>query len=340
MEIDREITCIEIKIIQKMGEKMGPLFFMATREATKQITELFDFMWPTVASLWNMRWQVDGYRAVKPDATEQELHNRFIYGSEIQSISFKKSFVEQQWSYQRHIFSKILLTNIFTIHESWIHDVLTVLNANNRTNRGNLQFPTDTTDPDPNKHQGLWVGINNLCSNESLMLKNAYYQPLKQHRKNTVQNIDNLMKCYRYFKEIRNCLTHNGGKADQKLIDAYNEFNQVATPANLGMNEVPMHYSFSVGEEVRVDMRGVVGFCEVVLRIIVTCDCELSRSQAAESEYTNVWRIFVERGRTLKQDANGRVRQLERYSTKMGLPVPQQTNEIEAFTLNNGLVFQ
>jgi hypothetical protein len=321
-------------------EQMGQLFFMATREATKQITELFDFIWPTAASLWNMRWQVDGYRAVKPDATEEELHNRFIFGSEVQSISFRKSFVQQQWPYQRQIFSKILLTNIFTIHESWIHDILTVFNANTKENQKNLQFPTNVSHPNPNKHFGFLIGLNTLCSHESLMLKNAYYQPLQQHRKNSLQSIENLLKCYRYFKEIRNCLAHNGGKVDQKLIDAYNVFNQVATPANLGMYEVPIHHAFSLGEEVRLDMRGVVGFCEVVLRIIVTCDCELSRSQTAEVEYINLWRTFVERGRTLKQDVQSRVKQLERYSTKMRLPIPQQTNEIEAFALQNGLVFQ
>lgn len=319
---------------------MGQLFFVATRNATKQITELFDFMWPTVASLWNMRWQVDGYRAVKPDVTEQELYNRFIFGSEVKSMSFKKSFVQQQWDYQRHIFSKILLTNIFVIHESWILEILTTLNADIGNNRKHLQFPTDLTDPNPNRHNGIWVVINNLCASESLMLKNAYYTGLKRHRKNTLQNLDNLMMCYRYFKEIRNSLAHNGGKVGQRLIDAYNSFNLVATTADLGMNEVPHHYPFVLGEEVKVDMRGVVGFCEVVLRIIVTCDAELSRSLSAEIEYTNLWRSYVERGRTLKTDPQGRERQLKRYSSKKGLPIPQQTNEIEHFALNNGLVFQ
>jgi hypothetical protein len=34
------------------------LFFRSSRAAYQQVAELFDFVWPTAAALWNLRWQV------------------------------------------------------------------------------------------------------------------------------------------------------------------------------------------------------------------------------------------------------------------------------------------
>src|SRR4051794_1493616 len=34
------------------------LFFKYSRSTFGQISELFDFIWPTAAALWNLRWQV------------------------------------------------------------------------------------------------------------------------------------------------------------------------------------------------------------------------------------------------------------------------------------------
>jgi hypothetical protein len=40
---------------------MAHYFFPSTESATDQITELFGFVWPTAAALWNLRWQVKGF---------------------------------------------------------------------------------------------------------------------------------------------------------------------------------------------------------------------------------------------------------------------------------------
>jgi hypothetical protein len=48
---------------------MAYYFFPATRFAASQITDLFDFVWPTAAALWNLRWQVAGFLKEAPAST-------------------------------------------------------------------------------------------------------------------------------------------------------------------------------------------------------------------------------------------------------------------------------
>ena len=58
-------------------------FFPETNIAEKQISELFSFVWAAAPALWNLRWQVDGFLRAAPDASEKEITDRFILGSDI-----------------------------------------------------------------------------------------------------------------------------------------------------------------------------------------------------------------------------------------------------------------
>ncbi len=132
---------------------------------------------------------------------------------------------------------------------------------------------------------------------------------------------------------------HNGGKINQRLIDAYNEFSIVADVTNLGVNEVPVHHpltSNDIGQSVKIDLRGIVGFCDIIIKIISTCDVEFSTSQKAERIFIEKWK---EKGRTLKTDSVQRAKQIERYVKKLDLPVPSTTQEIENFLLSHRLVY-
>jgi hypothetical protein len=95
----------------------APLFFRSSRSAFKQVTELFDFVWPTATALWNLRWQVAGFVSVRSDATSEELAKRFTEGSGIHGANIKKACLEMNWDQQQSQFAKFLLTDLFAIYE-------------------------------------------------------------------------------------------------------------------------------------------------------------------------------------------------------------------------------
>ena len=53
---------------------MKPLFFSASNDVISQITDLYDFVWPTASAIWNLRWQVKGFvNEVGVDVNDQKI---------------------------------------------------------------------------------------------------------------------------------------------------------------------------------------------------------------------------------------------------------------------------
>jgi hypothetical protein len=91
---------------------------------------------------------------------------------------------------------------------------------------------------------------------------------------------------------MRNALSHNGGRATPELVAAYGQFLPVASAAALGVREVPAHTPPILGDPIGLDLRGVYGFSDVVLRIIATYDADLSdRAWALSDLASRIGRI-------------------------------------------------
>jgi hypothetical protein len=93
---------------------VGLFVHKCARDAHERITRLWDFMSPTVVAMWNLRWHVQGFLQVKPDATQDELKQRFALGSEIRG-RLRRASVEIRWEDRKARFSYILLTNSIAI---------------------------------------------------------------------------------------------------------------------------------------------------------------------------------------------------------------------------------
>jgi hypothetical protein len=263
---------------------MNP-FFNSTNSALSQITKLYDFVWPTASAMWNFRWQIKGFitEVGEENLTEQDLLNRFDFGSRIHGVNLKKAFIEHSWENQQEEFAKFLLVYLFSIYESWISEIQQAFGINNNVAKS-LQFSTQY-DNNHNPIRGVFWGINQLNNNQSIIMHDAFYNTLTGYRKYSRTHLDNLLLCYRFFKESRNAISHNGGIADQKLIDAHQAFTQIAKPTDLGIKEVPLHCVPVLGRPILLNLRGVVGLSDVIIRIISTLDAELSDTSFAENEF-------------------------------------------------------
>jgi hypothetical protein len=268
-------------------------FFTATQDALDQITELYNFIWPTISAMWNFRWQIKGFvnEVGEENVTDQDLLKRFDWGSRIHGVNLKRAYLEQTWEVQQERFAKILLINVISTYESWLEDIQTTLNFNIGIYKS-LQYPT-RYDVNSIPCEGVLYGLKQIQTNQSLPIKDAFYYRLITNRKYSFIHLNNLLKCYRFFKESRNCIAHHGEKVDQKLVDAYNAFSLIATCADLGLHEVPNHAPAILNTPVRIRLRGVVGFSDVIIRMITTLDVEFSIAIQAESELLSRCRDYV-----------------------------------------------
>lgn len=281
---------------------------------------------------------MDGYLRVSPGASELDLEARFVRGSRINGANLRRACIDQTWEQQLEIFSNILLTNLFAIYESWIASVLHTLGHSNQSLEKGLQFPTVTRG---GKVSGARRVIALLTATESIAIKNNFYGKLKRNSKYSEPVLDNLLLCYRYFKEVRNCLIHRGGMADQKTEDAYTCFAAVANTAALGLSEVPAHVPIVNGNRVALILRGVVGFSDVVNRLILTLDTELSRSTSAEKELTLRWKEkFGKKRYMLATDPKRRKKKIARMLDILEFPRLGTVDEsAEAMLMRTHLIF-
>jgi hypothetical protein len=314
---------------------MGRPFFNTTLISKRQITDLFDSIWPTATALWNLRWQVQGFLSVYPKCTEDELRGRFVEGSTIHGANLQRSCIEQTWEQQQAFFAGILLTNVFAIYEGWVDSTLRQISAHSKSNLRGLQFPVTT---------GIALGVEDtlkkLTTPESRVLRMSFYNELTKDRKYSRSSLVNLLFCYRYFKELRNCMIHNGSRINAHCKTAYDNFDLVATSRDLGTKEVPSHVPAMVGDPVILHLRGVVGLCDVVVRIMVTIDAELSRSSRTEKYLDSKWKdCHGSVPHTLSSKPTKQALQVKHYLTKAGFPAPVSTATLYTYLKSRGWIF-
>lgn len=321
------------------------LFLTASKDSTQELTSLFDFVWPTTAAIWNMQWQVKGYRAQMPNATPAEMAARFTSGSGIQSVNFKQ-LEQASWPDMQGWFAKLLLSESCALFEGWIASALDELLVpdsvrKRKTNASidkQLQFPSEF-DALGSATKGLQKGLAALHSaGKSTALQASFQAPLMTSRKNASAHIENLLVCYRVFKEARNSFTHHGGRATQLVVDASSKY-ATETATTLGLKEKPIMAPITAtGGLVQLSLRGVVGFSDVVLRLIHTLDVELATSIYAEHVFATLWRSKHTAPVTLKLPLAERHAQLRGMVHACGLPRPTALASLDTHMQSQGLV--
>jgi hypothetical protein len=319
----------------------GYLFFRTSRSAYRQITELFDFVTPAAAALWNLRWQVAGFCSHHQAATVQMLDDRFLSGSGLRGANFKRACIETSWADQQQQFAKFLLISLFSIYEGWLADVLQIVAPAAR--RKNLaqwcQFPNSTA----RSGNGIAKAAAEIKLKSSPMLVGAFYAALRAQKKNALPQLEALLMCYRAFKESRNSFAHQSGFATQGAVDAYGAYAGLSI-SDLDVSEKPALSPVSLNSPIVFDLRGAIGFSGIILRIIATLDAEFSCAQAAEHEFRAQWVEFfsvngkVRRIMLKSAGVNRREKQLERLVSRLRLPRPSQTSQIEGFLKQHGFV--
>jgi hypothetical protein len=150
------------------------------------------------------------------------------------------------------------------------------------------------------------------------------------------------MIVYRFFKECRNCIAHASSIADQKTEDSYNAFQLVANTIDLPVDEAPLHFPVKSGSKVKLSLRGVVGFGEIILRMVTTLDVVLIPMKEAEGELIKSFKEWRKtkgkRSHSLKKDPAERGQQIIRLVRGIGYPDPNRTDELERILIQEGVL--
>jgi hypothetical protein len=311
------------------------LLLLTSRRVAGRLTDIFDFVWPTAAAIWNLRWQVEGLVRAVPMITEEDLLGRFVAGSGIRGANLRRACIELSWADQQREFARFLLFEFCTLYEAWCEGALQEMGITEDLSK-HLQFP-DAIDKH-GKKSGVSHALTRILVPASTVLATALFPVLSKNRKYSLTKLDNLLRCYRYFKELRNLLIHGGGNGAKKLIAAETEYSQLSA-ADLGVSERPEFVPNASGSPAAISLRGVVGFGEVVLRLVCTLDVEFSKAGKAEAVFIRRWNDT--HGKKLihtAADAMARRERIYRLVRKIGLPTPIWSAQFEAWLKSHQLI--
>ena len=246
-------------------------FFEASKLLAAQITEIFDQVWPTITALKNLRWQVRGYCDECNIQDNSRLSEKFVEKEDkINRPNLYRTCIEQNWDEQEFYVAKNLLINLFACYEAWCEDMLSIIGKTNETK--NLQFP-----------ENIESFVANLQRNNQSALSNAFYEVYKEKAKlYHYEQIRNYLTIYRYFKECRNSMIHSSGVVSDKMHIAYTATLNLSAE-DLNVKEKPQIIAANVGDPIKVSLRGVVGFAQIILHIISSLDVEFIKTDIAHN---------------------------------------------------------
>lgn len=294
-------------------------FFDATQDALDKLTQMYDLVWPIDVSLRYMRRKVTEFYTKSPDDLKPEdfedefdpekrthgvnYSRAFIYKGK-NTYELKKNELALETSQQENL-AWLLLSNTIPIYEYWWKSLSKEVGFNIMSESG-MEFPTNLSDP---RKKGILQELNDLTSNSSSLFEDVFY-PVYSSKRNHCKDLtelNNSMYCYRLFKEIRNCHMHSGGIVSDASKDpitnlpwitvAYNEYlNNIVIPSStstiLNIEELPAlpsDFSANTGDKLHISLRGVVGFSNIMRRIMLTVDAELIKAKITEQYISNRW---------------------------------------------------
>lgn len=309
-------------------KKTMKCFFFQSKLIEAQITELFDDLWPTVTAIKNLRWQVNGYYHEMEVKQNAKLASRFVdCEDKTNRPNLYRACIEQTWEQQEYSISRNLLTNIFAVYEGWLEMILPLLGVNEKHSI-EFQF-ADRVRP----------MLISLQGHPNTTLVDAFYDAyVAKKSESKLAHLENYLIVYRYFKECRNSIIHRGGMVDQRMLDAYADTLGL-TAADLDVKEVPEIFAVStLDETVKISLRGVVGFSQIVIKIVEVLDTEFIKADNAINCFVTQIKEFTPNPVSLPQDEYNAQKRIDGLMMRSGFLPPVHSNEFKRLLINKGVL--
>lgn len=326
---------------------MASSFFEISQSACQEITRTFDMVWALDAGLWNLRREATDFFSNNPEVTNSTAKSAIVKGLYIHGLNLERIAHGYTWEQEEEFISEILLTNATAIFDAWVEDfvnsALTLV-----SNKKKKCIVSD-----------MKMGKFDFFETE---LKNEPMSQIKGCFNVTGDSTycDNLRLIYKYFKSCRNCSAH-GDKVFSKV--AADNYSVIATltKEDCGLKEMPQMVVTVKNDPFKLNLRGVVGFYDILIRIIIHYDKLAADKIGVDNEILRRWqKMLMEKkmrgidNNNIKVNDRGletenytllmshskdrRERSIRNYfrSISVYAPLKNKTNVVYTFLENNG----
>jgi hypothetical protein len=302
---------------------MATTMFLATHSASQEITRAFDMVWALDTGLWNLRTSAAKYFGEHPEVTNKDAQDALVEGLYVHGLNLKRIAHELTWEYEEQYIAELLLTYAIAIFDAWVDSsvdtmLLSASNNNKKTIKANVK-------------KGDFLSLDTALSQEpNSGLAGCFHIPVKRQD----AHIEKLRLVYKYFKSCRNCCAH-GNHQFTDLTEANYESIKYFTADDCGVKEIPKIPVTKEGDPLKLILRGVVGFYDILIRIINHYDVVAADKVAVERELIKRWSNIP--SVNLSPNAQKRNNSIRNYikSVNMCPPYVTKTDDIYNFLVAN-----
>ncbi len=307
------------------------VFFEETAFTLANIAQLFDYIWPITTALNYVRREGEALLAAQPDLSPKAVNDHFFKGRRVQGANMKGFLTRCSSEEQRRFLAKTVLFETISLYEGWLLTLIKRLEV--ALDWRHFQVPGRVERALADYHA---AGGRSAC------IEACYYPLLAAKSEVAPHFLRARIGCFRAFKQVRNALAHNNGVIDDKQQSLLRNYQNVQAIDLFTAEELqkknktaPQFGTLTAKRQIKLDLHGVVGFTEILQKIMVTIDAEMARGAAAEP-------YLLERFRTNRHPRLGArrisVSWLNKASRRIGLPAPCQPQRLFSFLQQGGLI--
>lgn len=302
--------------------------FTATHIAFQEITRTFDMVWAIDAGLWKLRYDITHYLDGHPNALEHEIKNAMLSGISIHGLNCKRISAELTWEYEEQYIAELLLINAIAVFDAWVESAIDAgLPSVSKTRKKTIKEDVK---------KGEFASLDNAINAEqpSILSNCLHFTYSKQDT-----YIAPLVLVYKYFKSCRNCRAHGDRVFSSIAEKNYNSISTF-TKESIGVKEFPQIATTKSGQPLCLILRGVVGFYDVLIRIIQHYDILMSERKGVEYEILNRWKLISSNPIQLSRNTKKQINSIKNYfiSVNMCPPHNARASDVYNFLLVNNAV--
>ena len=255
---------------------MASAMFQATYDAQEAITKIMTIAWGLNAGLWMLYQEASNFFSKDETLTSNDFLQQFFQGTHITRLN-SKEIIKEGWPVNERYISEMLLINAFAIFDGWVDDII---DAGLSSVIPISEVYDNFIDIKKKVERGEFKVLEKAVelSGEST-LKDAF-DTSKVKQDNYIKN---LIAVFMYFKACRNCIAHGDKTADRKTIDYYNKIKNFQN-TDIGVKVYPAIIAPQKNTPLEIKFRGVVGFYDILRKIIMHYDSFMTDYKGAEIE--------------------------------------------------------
>ncbi len=308
---------------------MSNQMFEFTTLAHKEITQASDMAWALAAGIWKLRYDTISYRNSHFFSQDREVQKNVVPESSLSRINLNKIVYDFAWDDEKQYIAQLFLINAIAIFDTWIDNYIDkVLLKPSTSDKNNIKENT--------KHGHFYSLNSNLHKEERSKLYGCFNYNKKS------QYIKELILIYNYFKACRNCCAHGNRYFTKRAESCYKKI-QSSISNNCGLNEFPEIFDTVENQPFKLSLRGVIGFYDVLLKIINHYDSLATNKIAMEEELIRkIKKISLHKIKinTFFIDQKSMNNTLKNYIIEAKIPEPNlnKINKIYQFLKDNDII--